>query len=195
MRQQKVNKKGQFIKGNVPWNKGLTWSDEVVKKISDAQKGKVPWNKGIPRSEETKGKLRAAMLGRPSSFRGKHHTERAKSKLSAAQKGRPGYWLGKKRLPFSEEWRRKMGSKGKRNPNWRGGVTKENHLVRNSFEYELWKEVVFERDDFTCQSCGKRGGDLHAHHILPFAEFPHLRFAVNNGQILCVECHRKVHKK
>lgn len=66
---------------------------------------------------------------------------------------------------------------------------------RNSSVYTRWREKVFERDDYTCQICGKRGGDLNAHHIKPFARYPELRTDLDNGITLCVDCHKKAHKK
>ena len=194
---QKLNSKGQFVKGNVPWNMGRKHSEETRKRISAAKVGGTPWNRGVPRSEETKQKLSAANTGKPGFWKGKRLPEETKNKISATRikRGIPGVWLGKKRAPFSEEWRRKLGSKGEKNHNWRGGITSENQRIRGSIDYTLWKEAVFERDNWTCQSCGKRGGDMNAHHILGFAKFPHLRFAINNGQTLCIKCHRKVNRK
>lgn len=54
-----------------------------------------------------------------------------------------------------------------------------------------WRKSVFERDNYTCQECGKRGGLLEAHHIKPFAYFPESRYDLNNGKTLCLECHNK----
>lgn len=56
-----------------------------------------------------------------------------------------------------------------------------------------WSARVMVRDDFTCQSCGKRGGNMHAHHIKPWKCYPELRFDVANGTTLCVQCHRALH--
>lgn len=49
---------------------------------------------------------------------------------------------------------------------------------------------VFERDNFTCQFCEVRGVYLTVHHIKSWANFPELRFVVDNGITLCEECHK-----
>lgn len=85
---------------------------------------------------------------------------------------------------------RSIGNKGKDSPNWRGGITPLHRKIRNSKEYALWRTAVFERDDYTCIWCGQCGGTLNADHIKPFALYPELRFAIDNGRTLCEECHR-----
>lgn len=57
--------------------------------------------------------------------------------------------------------------------------------------YEEWRTKIFERDNYTCQECGQRGGKLNADHIKPYQAFPELRFEMSNGRTLCVECHKK----
>ena len=71
------------------------------------------------------------------------------------------------------------------------GKTSENKRIRQTNAYKAWRTLVFERDDYTCQHCEERGGQLHADHIKPFAFFPDLRFEVANGQTLCIPCHQK----
>lgn len=77
---------------------------------------------------------------------------------------------------------------------FRNSITPEINRLRNSEEIRNWSIVVKERDNWTCQSCGKRGGNLHAHHILGFVEYPELRTAVDNGVTLCAKCHCRLHK-
>jgi 5-methylcytosine-specific restriction endonuclease McrA len=90
--------------------------------------------------------------------------------------------------------RRPPSQKGNTGPlasNWKGGITPIQKQIRNSPEYAYWRKHVFQRDDYTCQACGKRGGKLQADHELPFALFPDLRLEILNGRTLCVDCHRK----
>lgn len=133
---------------------------EWRKKLSQAHKGKIPWNKG------------------------KKMTEEQKRKLSISHKKNPTrYWLGKRGV-YS----------GEKHHSWKGGITPENQKIRHSLEYKIWRRSVFERDRYTCVWCGiKNGGGksvrLEADHIKPFAYYPELRFAIDNGRTLCKSCH------
>lgn len=46
--------------------------------------GQIPWNKGVSISEETKQKISKAMMGRPGSMNGKHHSHETRHKISVA---------------------------------------------------------------------------------------------------------------
>lgn len=74
---------------------------------------------------------------------------------------------------------------------WKGGVCAENKKIRMSLQSRMWREKIFERDNYTCQMCNVRGGTLQADHIKPFSLFPELRFDLSNGRTLCVECHKQ----
>ncbi len=163
-----------FKKGHKPWNKGIvglqkgrkiTWGD----KISKAKKGHYVV------SEETKKKLRKVFSGKGNPRFGKHCSEETKRKISEKAKGR---------------------LTGDKSPNWKGGITPENHKIRSSTEMKLWRKAVFERDSFTCQKYGtKISGTLRAHHINNFADFPELRFAIDNGITFSEKAHIEFHRK
>jgi hypothetical protein len=57
-----------------------------------------------------------------------------------------------------------------------------------------WRSAVFTRDKYTCQSCGRRGVSLEAHHVRPWFLDVARRFDVTNGVSLCRRCHRARHK-
>lgn len=162
--------------------KSPTWLSKM-KEIGDRSRGKKLSTAhiekirqrliGHPVSEETRRKLSAARIGR-------HFP-----KLSLAKKGKPNplVSLAKRGKPCPNR-------QGSNAPNWRGGINPINHQIRHSLPYRTWRAHVFRRDDYTCQSCGSRGGKLEADHELPFSEFPALHFEILNGRTLCQKCHR-----
>ena len=84
-------------------------------------------------------------------------------------------------------------------------LTKLMRLIRKSYLYNIWRDKVHKKYNYTCQICGKRGGKLQADHNEPYL----LLFKkhnidtyekaiacielwnVNNGKTLCVKCHRE----
>lgn len=73
------------------------------------------------------------------------------------------------------------------------GKSMQRQRARDSVELAKWREKVYKRDGYTCQYCGANGCALNAHHIKPYAEYPKLRVALDNGVTLCIPCHEKVH--
>lgn len=153
------------------------------------EKGHNTWNKGIPRTEELKQKLSSDP--REKLFKGKKHTLEARQKISLANKGRK----------VSKESTKKMVETRKRNGSYipwnksNSRIVSDNIRIRESSEYKLWRKSVFERDNYTCVWCNAKSGNgktviLNADHIKPFAYYPELRFAIDNGRTLCVDCHR-----
>jgi 5-methylcytosine-specific restriction endonuclease McrA len=125
------------------------------------------------------------------------HTHETKEKISKANKGKhysPRTEFKPGNIPV-HAGRKRPEHAGENHYNWRGGITSLDSQIRHSFEYREWRTKVYERDNYTCQVCKERGKRLCAHHPFSFSEFPELRFNVDNGVTLCVECHWKIHGK
>lgn len=122
-------------------------------------------------------------------------SEEHKRKISEAHKRIGAPWnVGRKRPDLSLR-NKQTDRKGSNNLAWKGGITPHNKLIRRSVEYKLWRKSVFVRDKYTCIWCGIKSQVgvqviLHADHIKPFAHYPELRFAIDNGRTLCIDCHK-----
>jgi len=93
------------------------------------------------------------------------------------------------------EWRKGEQTAGENHHSWKGGITPINDTIRHSAEYKEWAESVYKRDYYTCQRCGVhcKRGNIIAHHIKTFNEYPELRFDIDNGMTLCRACHIREH--
>jgi 5-methylcytosine-specific restriction endonuclease McrA/ribosomal protein L32 len=116
-----------------------------------------------------------------------------------------GHTMKGKRRKFTDEWRKNISKSNTRNEkimgknhwNWKGGVTGQLKSIRHSKEYREWRLMVYRKDHFSCQECGKHCNEhqIIAHHIKDFKNYPKLRFDVNNGITLCRKCHLALHRK
>jgi len=145
------------------------------------------------------------MSDKPSVFRGTHwykmpNAEEIRLRICATKKSRPNrYWLGKS---HSEETKRKISASKKKSTathrgiahhNWRGGTEAVTQKIRNSHEYVAWRNAVYKKDGWACRVCGTHK-QIVAHHKQSFAENPHLRFDVSNGETLCRLHHIHIHR-
>ena len=184
--------------------KGYKFSDEARRKISLSNKGKhffkhtkeakrkiglaskgnqhakgnISWNK-VPRI--TKHCLMCGQSFGVTGYRNNKAKYCSMFCLGKSKLGRSPWNKGKKYLAIT----------GEKHFAWKGGITSKNHKIRTSLEYKLWRKSVFERDNYACIWCGNnKSGNLNADHIKPFAYYPELRFAIDNGRTLCVLCHK-----
>lgn len=60
-------------------------------------------------------------------------------------------------------------------------------------QYKKWRQSIYKRDKFSCQwpHCGCKV-KLNAHHILKWADYPGLRYHINNGITLCKYHHQLI---
>lgn len=83
-------------------------------------------------------------------------------------------------------------------PNWiedRSQIKNKDKSIRASKQMVEWRKHVFERDQYTCQECKRKGTHIQAHHIVPYSLDLSLAFEPINGITLCIGCHRKTFKK
>lgn len=61
----------------------------------------------------------------------------------------------------------------------------------------LIRQMVFERDNWTCQICGRTSKEvqLHCHHMDPVAQNPMFQNDIDSCITLCKDCHKMVHKQ
>jgi len=122
--------------------------------------------KGKHHTEESKQKSRESHIGRPSEKKGKTYvkmygeekTKEIKQKIGKAHKGKE----------LSEEHKQKIrdAETGPNHYNWQGGPALGDYPLEFNKEF---KEFIRERDNHTCQLCGKtkeeNGRKLDVHHI------------------------------
>lgn len=120
-------------------------------------------------------------------------SKETRKKMSQARKGRhyPNLSKSKTGKTHTADTRLKMSlaKRGSKSHFWRGGVYPLNRKIKRSVEYRLWRESVLERDSYTCIWCSSTT-NLEVDHIKPFAIYPELRFAIDNGRVLCRPCHQ-----
>lgn len=136
--------------------------------------------------------------------KGKHWKIKDTSRMNQDKKG-------KKRPPFSREWKREMSKarKGKRLPeetkrklsesmkgekhwNWikDRSLLKTDRLKMYDTKYKYWMLEVKKRDKWKCRIDNKDcQGEVIAHHILSWRDFPELRYNIKNGITLCQAHH------
>ena len=104
--------------------------------------------------------------------------------------------MGKSHKKKLSDSRVKNGSaKGSKNPNWKGGLTAKQVVIRSCTKYKNWRKAVYERDDYKCVICGIEGNgkNLEAHHIIPLSILIKDKkplFEISNGKTLCSKCHK-----
>lgn len=158
------------------FKKGNIISEATRELISKALKGK----RKPPRTEEHSKNLGMALKGKNMGENNPMKKIEVREKASAAQRGEKCY-------------------------NWKGGRIDLKKQIRQCYKYKIWRDGIFERDNFTCQKCENRGGKLDPHHLNSFANILDKYniktiddalncgelWEINNGMTICTKCHKK----
>ena len=102
-------------------------------------------------------------------FKGKHHTKEHNGMISIKLKGI---------------------NAGEKNGNWRGGSSKNQY---RGDDWDVIRKIIYKRDSYTCQLCGKIKCKIEVHHIIPWRITQNNNF--NNLISLCKSCHKKEDNK
>lgn len=180
--------KTRYKKGHSLTPKGHTrWDHPNVKK-NWIQEGNDPWNKGKTgvATEASVKALQEWSEKHGSAFKGRKHSEESKAIIREKR--------AKQKFPTGDDhW------------NWKGGTSPLRKKIQALNKYRTWRACVFERDDYTCVLCNKRGGRLNADHIKPFSQIIEEHgitsakqakgcaelWDTDNGRTLCIPCHQQ----
>lgn len=216
------NKNGTFQKGNK-----VVHSLATLRKMSESQLGERNHRYGKKNTKEHNLKVSIALKGKKKPLRTEEHNRKISlSKIGCASwnKGKKLSLKHRKNLSISHigqsflkgrkfpercgenhpMWGKKnISITGVLNRSWKGGITSLTKKIRASARSIIWRDKIFQRDDWTCQNCKEKGGKLNADHIKEFSiifqenKIKSLDDAykcdelwdLNNGKTLCKECH------
>ena len=145
---------------------------QVGKNLSEETKkkmlGRISWNKGLVGCNSPSAGFQKG--NKLTGMTGKKHSQDTKIKISCTwQSISPNEWNG-----FKQSYLKRL---------------------RTSSKWKIWRELVFFRDNFTCQNINcefcdnKIGVVLHPHHIKPISLYQELAFNINNGITDCEGFH------
>lgn len=136
-----------------------------------------------------------AALERDNSYVGKYkRTEIHKKNLSKHAQSRKGTlnpFYGKKHTQETKEKLKISSSSriGELNPNYRHGKNLRRPRDFKNADFQKLRNVVFNRDKFTCQITGIKGGHLHAHHRIPYWVCPEAFLDIDNIVTVSTKTH------
>lgn len=92
--------------------------------------------------------------------------------------------------------RRKNNQFGSKNASYNPLLTSKDRIDRRiSKNHREWSLKVKQKHNFTCVFCyDDTGHNLVSHHMYGYADYPKLRFDIDNGVCLCENCHKDFHK-
>lgn len=172
IKEVKIHK--EFKIGHVPWNKK---PDCFITCLVCGKQKKIKW------VHQNKAKF--------CSYKCYWEARKSTNNYPVWNKGVKGFLAGEKHWTYGKKRPEISGNKCHF---WKGGISSINKTIRRqimeTLKYKMWRRKVFKRDNYTCVKCQKKGLKIVADHIKRWNEYPELRFKINNGQTLCLECNK-----
>ena len=189
-------KKGEHRSPSTEFKKGMKMSKEIMekrlKKIIGSKHKPHPkgeyngnWKGGKPKCVDCNKQLKSIYAKRCGECNGILRKSKTKKHLCLG--------CGKEISYYSKGCNKCSAPKGEKNYRWIIDRTKlVKRQERNDSAYYDWRKRVWLRDNFKCKinNCDC-SGKINAHHILGWAEYPELRYEINNGITLCQAHHPK----
>jgi hypothetical protein len=116
--------------------------------------------------------------------KGHRQSVESRKKMSDASKNRVPWNKGLKgwRVGEKHNWM----PKGKDHWAYKEDRSKIVRRNRSDPQANQWRKHIFERDHYKCRIADNNcNGQLEAHHILAWRDYPELRYQINNGITLC----------
>ena len=151
-------------------------------KIAEATRlkmmGRTPWNKDIKMSEEIRHKISESKKGI------KLSSEHRKN-IGLSHKGKtPKSFTLLKQFQFKKGHKLNVGRHWQQEKTILFGYAKKQE--RNDSAYFWWHKQCKKRDKNNCKINNRDcSGYCIVHHILPWRDYPELRYNINNGITLC----------
>jgi hypothetical protein len=152
-----MSKVTEFQKGQTAWNKGKhcpqisrTLSGHLVSEATRTRISEVVKRHYLEHPED-RDKIRLRMIGKLTGNRNPSKKPEVRKKISEARKG----------FKFSDDAKRKMREShigkcyGTKNSNWHGGTSYLKRCYRGN-DWDLIRNLVYKRDNYTCQVCGAK---------------------------------------
>ncbi len=162
------NKIKNFRKTADQLNLTRTSTLKLLRELNIIVYKKMNYKMSEKRKEELR-KIASNRTGNKNPFYGRTHTKKTKEKLS--------------------KWTTDRNNK--RNPNYKHGKYKRRPRDFKISEFQIIRKQVFQRDCYTCIYCLIKGGELHAHHKIPYWVEKRAYFDLDNLVTVCTKCHFK----
>lgn len=81
---------------------------------------------------------------------------------------------------------------GPLHPNYNPEIADEDRQPRGGDD-NRWYEAIFQKHHYTCVITGQIGGELSAHHLYNYRDYPEHRLSLENGVCITRELHKEFH--